>query len=217
LLSLDCRFDKISSPGDAMGAEKRTEASGTSTRRPRKRALLAAGAFAVAVTSGPVAADGDDLGSFLSAFRCPVALRLASIHARGDREREDERFLILALAQGDTSYVQCAFFDEDRRMMCEAASGYYDAPEGAPRHVYLPAKSVAALASLGFSTDDSHGNFQRVMETADPSDFVSVAEVLLSALYETYGARLDSKIEVHSALVDDLGPVLKASDCPPTS
>jgi hypothetical protein len=39
----------------------------------------------------------------------------------------------------------------------------------------------------------------------------------LSALYESYGARLDSKIEVHSALAGDLGPILKVSDCPPTS
>ncbi len=183
----------------------------------RRARIVAAVALAIVAMPGPSAANGDDLGGFLSAFRCPVALRLASIHARGDRKRENERFLILALAHNETSYVQCAFFDNDQRLMCEAASGYYDAPKGAPRTVYLPAKSVAALAKLGFSTDDSLGNFQRVMETPDPSDFASVAEVLLTALYESYGARLDSKIEVQSALAPDLGPVLKATDCPPIS
>lgn len=183
----------------------------------RRARIVAAVALAVAAAPGPCAADDDELGSFLSAFRCPVTLRLSSIHARGDRKREDERFLILALAHNEISYVQCAFFDDDRRVMCEAASGYYDAPEGAPRTVHLPAESVAALAKLGFSTDDSHGNFQRVIETPDPSAFALVADVLLTALYQSYGARLASKVEVHSALVDDLGPVLKASDCPPIS
>ena len=172
-------------------------------------------AFFTGTSAG--AADDDSLGSFLSAYRCPVTLRLASIHARGDRKREDERFLILALAQSELSYVQCEFFDDDQQMMCEAASGFYAAPKGAPRTAYLPAHSVAALAKLGFSTDDSHGNFQRVVETPDPSDFAAVAEVLLTTLYETYGARLDTKIEVHSALVGDLGPFLKAWDCPPIS
>jgi hypothetical protein len=184
--------------------------------RPRTHASLAI-ALAIAITISPAAAETDDLGAFLSAFRCPVTQRLAGIHARGDPKREDERFLILALAQGETNYVQCAFFDADRRIMCEAASGYYDAPKGAPRSAYLPGGSIAALAKLGFSTDDSHGNFQRVMDTPEPSDFASVADLLLNALHESYGARLDSKIEVHSALVGDFGPVLKASDCPPVS
>jgi hypothetical protein len=190
-------------------------------RAPQRRGMrwwfFAAAALAIAGAFGSAAADTDERGAFLSAFRCPVIQRLALIHARGDRKQEDSRFLILALSHGETSYVQCAFFDEDRRMMCEAASGYYLAPEGAPRRFHLPADSVAALARLGFSTDDSHGNFQRQMETPDPSDFASVAELLLSALYETYGARLDSRIEVNSALVRDLGAVLRVSDCPPIS
>jgi len=204
-----------------MGAEKRLDSKVQAARRSqhaqRRTSIVMAAALAFVVAPRSAAADDDSLGAFLSAYRCPVTLRLAAIHARGDRKRENERFLILALGQGETDYVQCEFFDQDRQMMCEAASGYYYAPKGAPRTVYLPAKSVAALARLGFSTDDSHGNFQRVMTTPHPSDFATVAELLLSALYESYGARLKSKIEVHSALVGDLGAVLKVTDCPPMS
>lgn len=188
-----------------------------STGELRRAPIVLAVALAIATAPRPAAADGDNLGGFLSAYRCPVIVRLAGIHARGDRKREDERFLILALARDENSYVQCAFFDEDRRILCEAASGYYNAPEGAPRTAYLPADSIAALAKLGFSTDDSHGNFQRETEIRGRSDFDSVAELLLTALYESYGARLNTKIEVHSALVEDLGAVLKVSDCPPVS
>ncbi|HLH12997.1 MAG TPA: hypothetical protein VKV77_14125 [Methylovirgula sp.] len=204
-----------------MGSEKRIAFSRWYVRvvqRRLRRALLAlAVALAFVVAPRSAVAEDDSLGAFLSAYRCPVTLRLAAIHARGDRKREDQRFLILALGQGETDYVQCEFFDKDRQMMCEAASGYYYAPKGAPRTVYLPADSVAALAKLGFSTDDSHGNFQRVMTTPSPSDFSTVADLLLSALYQSYGARLKSKIEVHSALVGDLGAVLKVTDCPPIS
>lgn len=206
-----------------MGSVKRIAISRWYARtfeRRRRRALLAVAvalANAIALAPRSAAADGDSLGGFLSAYRCPVMVRLAAIHARGDRKREDNRFLILALQKGEVSYVQCAFFDEDRRILCEAASGYYNAPKGAPRTAYLPVDSIAALAKLGFSTDDSHGNFQREMEIRGRSDFNSVAELLLTALYESDGARLKSKIEVHSALVGDLGAVLKASDCPPIS
>ncbi len=203
-----------------MGSEKPIAISRWYVRAVRRRRrgapLVLAAALAIAMAPRS-AADGDYLGSFISAYRCPVALRLAAIHARGDRKREDNRFLILALKEGEVSYVQCAFFDEDRRMLCEAASGYYNAPKGAPRTAYLPPDSIAALAKLGFSTDDSHGNFQREMEIRGRSDFNSVAELLLAALYQSYGARLGSKIEVHSALVNDLGAVLKVSDCPPIS
>ncbi len=43
---------------------------------------------------------------------------------------------------------------------CEASSGYYYNKEGTPRTFFLPREAIAALGRLGFSTDDSQGNFR---------------------------------------------------------
>jgi hypothetical protein len=68
--------------------------------------------------SGPT-----DLHDFLSTYRCAAEERLAIIHA--NRNRQMDRFLIIALKFIPQNYVQCIFVDGDRRMLCEASSGFY--------------------------------------------------------------------------------------------
>ena len=66
-------------------------------------------------------------------------------------------------------------------------------------------RGVAALARLGFSTDDSEGNYQRLIPLDGSDDFAGVADVILTALYEAYGARMDSKLEWQAPLAPGKG------------
>jgi hypothetical protein len=175
----------------------------------RRRFLLVA--VIVGITfAAPVAAEpgrlqmqDDDamtLRTFLLTYRCAVVERLQIIHE--NREREMDRFLILALKFKPQSYVQCLFLDGDRRMLCEASSGFYATPEVVDRQYWLSPERVATLAQFGFSTDDSHGNFQRMIEFEGEPDFAAIADLILSTLYEVYDARAGSQLEWKSPLAD---------------
>ena len=179
------------------------------TARFRHRAA----ALALLLTAVPAVAEPRGREAFLDAYECPVAKRLAAIHERGDRHKEPGRFLILSIDRPGPDYVQCAFYDEDRQMMCEAASGFYTDPPNTKRQTYLPPATVAKLGKLGFSTDDSRGNFQRVMDTRDSGGLGSVARLLLRALYEAYGARTDDRIAVTAPLLPEFGATLDPADC----
>lgn len=172
-----------------------------------------AAASLLLVTADSAAAGSAGIESFLRAYECPVSQRLALIHERGDRQQEDSRFLLLSVDRAGPGYVQCAFYDDDRQMMCEAESGYFSAEPGAPQRSFLPAAKVAKLGRLGFSTDASQGNFQRNMDTGTSAELRSVARLLLSALYEAYGARLDEPIEVDAPLLPEFRPTLDQTEC----
>jgi len=181
-------------------------------RRPGRFSRRVA-AILLLLAAGPAMAAPRGLDAFILAYECPVAVRLAAIHERGDMHREDSRFLILAVHKSGPAYVQCAFFDNDRQMMCEAASGFYDTSPGTPSQVHLPAAKVAKLGKLGFSTDASHGNFQRVMDTSNAEGLSAVARLLLSALYEAYDARIDDSIKVTAPLLPESRPTLDRGLC----
>jgi len=139
-----------------------------------------------------------ELQEFLATYRCAVAERLAIIHA--NRDREMDRFLIIALKFVPENYVQCLFLDGDRRMLCEASSGFYAQLPGENQHYRVSAEGLAALARLGFSTDGNEGNFQRIVAFSGDPDLESVATLILSTLYEVYGVRLGSQLEWKSPL-----------------
>lgn len=69
------------------------------------------------------------------------------------------------------------------RMLCEIASGFYRAKQGEERVKLVSPQGLSALERLGFSTDDSEGNFQVFANTATTADFPAVAELMLTALY----------------------------------
>ena len=82
--------------------------------------------------------------------------------------------------------------------MCEAASGFYlDAPDR-PRTAYLSTSAIAALADLGFSTDDSKGNFRIDLDLSNPPNFGAIADIILKALYGGYGARAETPLGFHA-------------------
>jgi T3SS (YopN, CesT) and YbjN peptide-binding chaperone 3 len=143
----------------------------------------------------------DDLRAFLANHRCAVVERLELIHARGNRSRSHNRFLVVGLEQHGRSYVQCLFVAQDTRMLCEASSGFYAQRPGEPRRFRLAPEAVAALGRLGFSTDDAQGNYRRELELGRPPNLVAVADLMLSALYEGYGARLDTRLKLTAPMV----------------
>jgi hypothetical protein len=95
------------------------------------------------------------------------------------------------------NYAQCRF-PAKRKLLCEAASGFFvDAP-GKPRTAYLPSGAIAALGRLGFSTDDSEGNFRLDIDVSEPPDFTAIAELMPRALHDAYGAGVETKLGFHA-------------------
>ncbi len=177
-----------------------------------RRACVLLGLFLFAATSAK-ADDDEARDAFIEAYRCAVVQILAAIEARYP---ERHRFLILAVANRTPSYVQCLFTPDRRQIFCEADSGFYGNKPDEPRTVFLSAEDKGKLARLGFSLDDSQGNFQQMMDVRAIGAFGAVADVMLGALYDVYGARLNTRIEASSPFLPK-GAALKRSSCPPVS
>jgi hypothetical protein len=143
------------------------------------------------VSAAPAgAADvADDLSTFVATYHCSVVELLARIHAHPHPEQM-YRYLILENAT-DHDYVQCLFFDVDRRMLCEAESAWWQRPGEGPR--FTP-EQKEGLAELGFSMNGSHGNFKKYFRFSSKPDLGDVADLMLSALYTGYGARVGTGI-----------------------
>jgi hypothetical protein len=168
-------------------------------------------AMLMAATADAAAAERPTgLQAFINTYRCAVVERLQLIHL--NRAHETDRFLVLALRRNQEMYVQCLFMDDDRQMLCEAASGFYAQRPGEPRRFRVAPQGLSALALLGFSTDDSRGNHQRLIQLSSTADFPVVAELILAALYHGYGARIGSDMEWKSPLAG-VDPV--SSPCTP--
>jgi hypothetical protein len=164
-------------------------------------------AAGVLSAASPAAADGG-LAAFLSAHRCDVVERLRMIHA--DPAPKD-RYLVISLLAPDRGYVQCLFVEDDRRLLCEAESGFYAQAPGQPRQFRLAPDRLAALASLGFATDDTDGNYQRLIDAAGEAADDAVADAILSALYRGYGARIDSRLKWAAPLAPGKGIFLRCA------
>ena len=159
-------------------------------------------------------AESDDAReAFIETYRCAVIQILTSIQGR---DPATSRFLILAVANRTPSYVQCLFTPDRRQIYCEADSGFYQNKADEPRTVFLSAEDKGKLARLGFSLDDSEGNFPQKMDVRAVGAFGRVADVILGALYDVYGARPNTPIEAVSPFLPAHG-VLKPLSCPPVS
>jgi hypothetical protein len=142
------------------------------------------------------------LERFLDQYRCPVIDRLERIYAAGDPDKHRDEYLIIDIPTRSETYVQC-IFHPPRNVYCEAASGYFlDAP-GQPRTRHLPARAIDALGRLGFSTDDSKGNFNIDLDVAEPPDLKAIADLMLKALHDAYGAEADTKLRFHAPYAPD--------------
>jgi hypothetical protein len=173
-----------------------------------KRAMLAA---ALLLPLYAAAQEGDTFHDLLVQYRCPVVDRLQQIYAAADSSDPQNWFLIVSFAAPSNDYVQCVF-DTKTRMLCEASSGFYDNVATVPRTRWLPGDAVAALGRLGFSTDDTAGNFQIWFDVPDPPDFNRIADFILQALHDGYGARANDDLEFNAPLAPHA-----TSKCAPVS
>lgn len=128
------------------------------------------------------------LRDLLAQYHCPVVDRLEQIYKAAPSSHPQNWFLIVYFAARPNDYVQCVF-DPLTHMFCEAASGFYDKVASEPRTRRLPASAIAALGRLGFSTDDSAGNFQASFDVAEPPDINAIADLILKALHDAFDAR----------------------------
>jgi hypothetical protein len=162
-----------------------------------KRIFVTLLALMIPLSAG--AQGADTYRDLLMQYRCPVVDRLQQIYQAFDSSNPQNWFLIVYFAEQSHDYVQCVF-DTRTRMLCEAASGFYDDVASKPRTRWLPADAVAALARLGFSTDDSSGNFQIWFDVPSPPDFSRIADLILKALHDGYGARATDDLEFEAPL-----------------
>jgi len=159
--------------------------------------LLLAAALLMPVRAA--AQEPDTYRDLLVQYRCPVVDRLQQIYAAADSSDPQNWFLIVSFSAFSNDYVQCVF-DTKTRMLCEASSGFYDKVASEPRTRRLPAEAIAALGRLGFSTDDSAGNFQIWFDVTDPPDFNRIADFILRTLHDGYRARANDGLEFDAPL-----------------
>lgn len=157
-------------------------------------------ALATGMTAGVLSAEGlsNSLRALFVAYRCEVVGRLERIHEHGNPSAHRNRFLAITLDGHPHSYVQCIFFDHRSKILCEASSGFYFSKPRAKRGFRLFPAEVDALARLGFSTGKSRGNFDIEFDVGMPPDFNAIADFMLTALHDGYGARADSVLRFNA-------------------
>ncbi len=142
------------------------------------------------VVSSPIQAEMEHFAKkdFIEARKCHVIERLQMVYDK--KTFIQNRYLILSIKNDKDNYVQCLFQDNDTRLLCEASSGFYT--KGGSALKQSGNDYLETLKRLGFSTDASQGNFQRMFDIQKKTDFTEVADILLSVLFELHGARMNS-------------------------
>jgi hypothetical protein len=178
------------------------------------RSVLAVAVAIIVSDVGSAAAKDDGLSDFVETYQCSLAGLIEKIEAYHDKTDEQDRFIILSLPGPIASYVQCAFDHHDREGLCEASSGFWNNPWEKP---HFDSAQLAALARLGFSTDGSHANFRQQMHfpPGGPEPY-ALANLMLSALYEGYGARKEMPVDVVAPFALRHG-FLRRQSCVPIS
>lgn len=155
--------------------------------------------LAATLAAPAVAAAQDDAAyrQLQARYHCPIVDRLEHIYAKGDPKKFPDEYLIVDIPPRPEHYVQCLFYKRGK-IYCEAASGFFLDGPGEPRTMRLPAIAIAALAKLGFSTDDSKSNFQLNIDVTNPPDFGAIADLMLKALHVAYGADGQTSLRFHA-------------------
>lgn len=154
--------------------------------------------FLLAMTAQACDANTSRFGTrndFVDRHHCTVTARLQKLYDKVSRQPQD-RFLIVALTYSEQSFVQCIFEDDNSEVLCEASSGFYSAKPGEPRTFSLTTDEVVAVGKLGFSTDDSKGNYVIQKKINSVSDLPALTDFMLITLYDVYGANLTSHVEI---------------------
>jgi T3SS (YopN, CesT) and YbjN peptide-binding chaperone 3 len=159
---------------------------------------VGAAAWAMLLSITVAAAQTGSLRALLVEYRCPVVDRLDRIYEHASPHDYLDRFLVVTLSGHPHGYVQCMFTAQRSKILCEASSGYFYNKAGEPRTFYLPPGAITALGRLGFSTDDSAGNFRYEAGIGRPPDLNAIADLILAALHDGYGARADSRLSYNA-------------------
>jgi hypothetical protein len=155
-------------------------------------------ASALLLSTALASAQTATLRALLAEYRCPVVDRLDRIFEHPKPTDYLDRFLAVTLVAHPHGYVQCMFIANRTKVLCEASSGYHYDKKGAPRAFFLPRSAVEALGKLGFSTDDSEGNFRYEAVIDAPPDLNAIADLILTALHDGYGARTGATLRFNA-------------------
>lgn len=127
---------------------------------------------------------------------CEILGYLSAIRSQPMTPRD--RYLVVEVAERP-GYVQCLFFDNDRKILCEAASGAYDKPGS---H-YVAADKLATLARLGFSLDGAKGNYQQRRAIRSGASLPKIADLLIRTLHDVYDVAPDHHFRYQAPLVKE--------------
>jgi hypothetical protein len=181
----------------------------TSLRRFMKKASTACFGLLWLAAAPAVAVDKPGEARFLARNLCPIGQILNAIRAKPWKsEDEQNRYLILYPAGRKGAYAQCAFFDGGASVHCEVASPFYSRWNHPPDIARKP-----AVARLGYSLDDSKGNYVRQFKLGDEKS-PPLAEFMLRSLYESFLDDPDARVKFEAPLVKGLPP---GEVCAPTS
>lgn len=145
----------------------------------------------VRVVPRSAGAHDETLSALLLRYGPPIYAVLKTIRAR--KITEHDRYLILSL-EGSECYVQCKFFDEDRQLHCEAASGAF--------HDWsLTDAQVAVLASLGYDETKPENNFAVEHSVSDEFELKYMPVLLIETLYRVFGLTEDTPLRFEAPFI----------------
>jgi hypothetical protein len=151
----------------------------------------------------PTPLSADEPNAQLDALRelhfCEILTYLKTIRSHPPTPRN--RYLTIDI-DGRQGYVQCLFYDRDRRIFCEAASGFYEDP----RVQFVAPAQLPALKALGFSTRATKGNYQQRRAVKGEQTLADVADLLIRTLQAIYGAVPEDRFVYKAPLVPEMPP-----------
>jgi len=164
------------------------------------RPAFLAGLLFLAPAVSHAAAVDPELEALRARLYCPILAYLRAIHAHAPTPRE--RFLAVEWRGHDGYYVQCLFYNRDRGLICEVASGSWQRP---PAQL-VPAERLPSLAALGFSTKGEKRNFQRRRRVTGPESLAETADTMVRAFREVYDAGANEGFTMIAPLVREPPP-----------
>ena len=164
-----------------------------------RSSLLAAFAFLAPVVARAAVVD-PELEALRARLYCPILAYLQAIHAHAPTPHE--RFLVVGWKGHDAYYVQCLFYDDDSRLLCEVASGFWETP----RARLVPPERIPRLAALGFSTKGEKRNFQRRRRVTGPESLAETADTIVRAFREVYAVGANEAFTMVAPLVPKRPP-----------
>lgn len=148
----------------------------------------------------------DRVARLQALYRCPIFSYLVEIR-RAPVDDEQDRFLIVQITPDDSPYyVQCAFFDHERQLHCEAASPYYDGRLKG----YVTRDKLATLARLGFSTEASKNNYFFERSASNLESLYEIAGSIVDVLGAVFDMQLQETLIYHTPALHSLSTATPA-------